>query len=252
MEAARAFTDNTGVRGTLVYVESEPTASDDLRYLSTYADSFRETRLPSGKVVRGSGHAVIFADMLKAVVRDVPRAVALSLGLTLVTVLLAFRRGASSLAVLFALGVGSAGMASFLWAANVKLNFLNFAALPVTFGIGVDYAVNVAQRHHAEGARSVTSTLRTSGGAVVLCSLTTVLGYLALLGSHNQAIRSLGSLGVVGEVSCLLSAVLVLPALWLTLETQAHRAPRVWSRFRPRPGEAGDVPSGSSGPHTAT
>ena len=28
-------------------------------------------------------------------------------------------------------------------------------------------------------------------GAVVLCSLTTLLGYIALLGSHNRAIRSL-------------------------------------------------------------
>ncbi len=218
-ETARPFTDKSGTRGTLVFVEGEPTTSEDLRYLVRYADSFRETRLPSGKVVRGSGHAVIFADMLKAVVRDIPRAISLSLFLTVVTVLVTFRRASRALSVLFALAVGSAGVAAFLYLAKVKLNFLNFAALPITFGIGVDYAVNVAQRYYADGNKNVASALRTSGGAVVLCSLTTILGYLALLGSHNQAIRSLGTIGVVGEVSCLMAAVLVMPAMWLALRS---------------------------------
>jgi predicted RND superfamily exporter protein len=105
----------------------------------------------------------------------------------------------------------------------VKLNFMNFSALPITFGIGVDYAVNVVQRYRADGGRDVIRALRTTGGAVVLCSLTTILGYLALLGSANRAIRSLGLIAVVGEVSCLLAAVTVLPALWLLVERRRDR-----------------------------
>ncbi len=222
-ELADTFTEKDGTRGTLVFVESEPTTNDDLHYLLRYADSFRETRLVSGKLVRGSGYAVIFADMLKAVVRDIPRAVSLSLVLTLAAVLLAFRGRSQSLVVLFALLVGSAGVGGFLYLGHVKLNFLNFAALPITFGIGVDYAVNVAQRYYADGKRDILAALRTSGGAVVLCSLTTMLGYIALLGSHNQAVRGMGMIAVVGEVSCLLAAVLALPALLLVHRT--WRAP---------------------------
>ena len=48
-------------------------------------------------------------------------------------------------------------------------------------------------------------------------SLTTMLGYLALVGSKNQAVHSLGVLAVLGEICCLLSAVLVLPAALLVL-----------------------------------
>jgi predicted RND superfamily exporter protein len=51
-----------------------------------------------------------------------------------------------------------------------------------------------------------------------LCSLTTTLGYLALLRSINQAIRGLGMLAVMGEVACLFAAVLVLPAALVWLE----------------------------------
>jgi predicted RND superfamily exporter protein len=233
---ADRFTDLNGVRGALVYIEADPAAGDDLRKLVRYADAFRETRLPSGKVVRGSGSAVILADMLRAVVRDVPRAISLSMVLTVLMVLAAFRRGPYLAAVLFALAVGCGGVASFLYFGDIKLNFLNFAALPITFGIGVDYAVNVAQRHEANGGRDIVGVLRTSGGAVVLCSLTTMLGYLALLGSHNAAIRGLGAIAAVGELSCLLAAVLVMPSLWRLLERNPQAGGLSWALhpFRPR------------------
>ena len=216
---ARPFEEKDGTRGRLVVIEPEPTSSTDLRYLLKYSDSFRETRLASGKIVRGSGRAVIFADILRSVVHDIPKAVALSLGLTLLAVLVTFRRGGwYALSVLFALLVGVAGETVFLYFGDVKINYLNFVALPITFGIGVDYAVNVVQRYRADGGTDVLAALRTTGGAVVLCSLTTMLGYAALVGSHNRAIRSLGTIAVVGEVSCLLAAVTVLPALWLLVE----------------------------------
>ena len=221
---ARPFAEKDGTRGRLVVVEPKPSKSTDIRYLIQYSSSFRETRLPSGKVVRGSGRAVIFSDILQAVVRDIPRAVSLSLALTLLTVLITFRKGGRhALSVLFALLVGVAGEVIFLYFADVKINFLNFAALPITFGIGVDYAINVVQRYRADGSRDVLAALRTTGGAVVLCSLTTMLGYLALVGSHNRAIRSLGTIAVVGEVSCLLAAVLVLPSLWFLVERRRGR-----------------------------
>jgi predicted RND superfamily exporter protein len=178
--------------------------------------------------VRGSGRAVIFSDILEAVVHDIPRAVSLSLALTLLAVLVTFRRGGRhALSVLFALAVGVAAEVLFLYGRGIKINFLNFAALPITFGIGVDYAVNVVQRYRADGSRDILAALRTTGGAVVLCSLTTMLGYLALLGSENRAIRSLGLIAVVGEVSCLLAAVSVLPALWLLIERRrpARKSP---------------------------
>ena len=175
-----------------------------------------------------AGRAVIFSDILKSVLHDVPRAVSLSLALTLAAVIVTFRRGGwHALSVLFALAVGVGGEALYLYGRGIKINFLNFAALPITFGIGVDYAVNVMQRYRADGSRDILAALRTTGGAVVLCSLTTMLGYLALLGSENRGIRSLGVIAVVGEVSCLLAAVTVLPALWFLVERarQATRDP---------------------------
>jgi predicted RND superfamily exporter protein len=222
---AERFTDARGVRGALVYIESNPEVGDDLRKLVRFADAFRETRLETGKVVRGSGSPVILADMLRAVVRDVPRSIALSVVLTIVAIFVAVRGTRHVLSVLFALVVGCAGVAIYVDLAGARLNYLNFAALPITFGIGVDYAVNVVQRHAADGQRDVLRVLRTSGGAVVLCSLTTMLGYVALLTSHNGAIRSLGAIAAMGELSCLLAAVLVMPSLWHLLARVQRSGP---------------------------
>jgi predicted RND superfamily exporter protein len=227
-DTARPFTEKDGRRGLLVAIEPTAGKSDaDLRYLLRWADSFRETRLPNGDLVRGSGRAVIFADMLRSVVRDIPKCIALSLAMTIIAVGITFRRGVSSSAVLASLAIGVGWVVLGMFAADTRIHFLNFIALPITFGIGVDYAVNVVQRYDAERARlpegdgkgaSILDALRHTGGAVVLCSLTTTLGYLALLRSTNQAIRGLGLLAVTGEVACLLAAVLVLPAALLWFE----------------------------------
>ena len=213
-DLARPFTERDGTRGRIVFIEPTAGKNDsDLRYLLRWADAFRETTLPNGEIVRGSGRAVIFADMLRAVVKDVPRAIALSLAMTVLTVLITFRRVARWGAVLAALGVGLGWLALAMAATHLAINFFNFVALPITFGIGVDYAVNLVQRYDLDPDAGIARVLESTGGAVILCSLTTTLGYLALLGSINQAIRGLGLLAVIGEVCCLFAAVLVLPSL---------------------------------------
>ena len=55
------------------------------------------------------------------------------------------------------------------------MTFLNFIALPITFGIGAEYALNVVTRYREE--RNISRTVITTGAAVALCSWTTIVGY---------------------------------------------------------------------------
>jgi hypothetical protein len=82
----------------------------------------------------------------------VPPAILFSFAATVLVVLVAFRGGRASFAVLAALVVGIGWMGGMLVLLRVKLQFLNFIALPITFGIGVDYAVNIVARYVREGA----------------------------------------------------------------------------------------------------
>ena len=83
---------------------------------------------------------------------------------------------------------------------GLKVNFLDFVALPITLGISVDYAVNVvarddgpAERGSSDRSADLGQALATTGGAVVLCSWTTIVGYGSLLLSANAGIRSFGA-----------------------------------------------------------
>jgi len=76
------------------------------------------------------------------------------------------------------------------------------------------------------GAASGAGALAT-GGAVALCSFTTIVGYGSLLAARSRALRGFGALAILGELSCLLAAVVVLPA--------AVAAASAWRRRRAAP-----------------
>ncbi len=211
---ARPFTEADGTRGTIVYIApTEGRSVYDAHYLMRWADAFREVRLPDGSVIRGTGDPVIFSDMLLNIAEDAPRAILLSLVGTVLVILVAFRGRRFGWLALGSLVIGIAWLLAFLAIRDIKLNFLNFVALPISIGVGADYAINVMKRRELAGEARLHRVLVETGGAVVLCSLTTTLGYLALLLSINRAVRSFGLAAAVGEVTTLVAAMIVLPAI---------------------------------------
>jgi predicted RND superfamily exporter protein len=183
-----------------------------------FAREIRSIPLPRADIPMASG-MLVFADVLGAIREDGPRATWLSFAGVVALVLVAFTVGrrsrrslADALRVLVALLVGVVWFLALGIALKLRLNMLNFIALPITFGIGVDYATNVIQRRRVDEARSIADVVRTTGGAVALCSLTTIIGYSSLLVARNQALVSFGLLADLGEVACLLAALVALPA----------------------------------------
>ena len=216
--AKRPFQEKDGTVGNIVYVAPTPGRSlYDAGYLMQWANSFREVKLPDGSIVRGTGDAVVFSDMLLAISDAAPRVVlAAFLGTTLV-ILFAFRGRSEGWMALGTLALGVGWLVGVLYLTDTKLNFLNFVALPIAIGIGADYAINVMKRRQIEGDAGIERAFVETGGAVVACSLTTLSGYAALLLSVNGAVRSFGLAAGVGELSTQLTAMLVLPAALYSL-----------------------------------
>jgi hypothetical protein len=217
------FSERDGSRGRLVVVD--PMLSDELRTREGLFGYVARIRRAADSVAPGlavAGTFPTFADLFQSIERDGPKATAIAFGAVLTLLVLLFRRPRDVFWVASSLFVGVVWLAGLVVAFDLKINFLNFIALPITFGIGVDYAVNIYQRYRQEGRGSILHVLRTTGGAVWLCSLTTIIGYSSLLTAQNRAFYSFGLLAVLGEVTCLLAAALSL-ASWLRL------------RDRPRP-----------------
>lgn len=211
---AQPFRERNGDLGKVVYVSPAKGKSlNDLHYLMLWANSFREVKLANGDVIHGSGNPVVFSDMLLNIAEDAPRAALMSLGGTLLVIMFAFRWRAAGFGALLTLLLGICWLVATLYVFKIKLNFLNFVAIPVAIGAGADYAINIMKRRELEGAAGIERAFVETGGAVVACSMTTLCGYLALLLSINGAVRSFGLAAAVGELATQLSAMLVLPAV---------------------------------------
>ena len=195
----------------------------DGRYMMVWAKAARAIDLEDGGRVAVAGNATVFADLVEAIWNDAPRAILLAFLATVLIVLVAFRSWQNRLLTIFTLLVGVLWMGSLMFGLGIKLNFLNLIAFPITFGNGVDYAVNVMRRFEGERDsgiglnESVKRAVQGSGGAVILCSLTTIIGYLTLYASSNQALNSFGAAMAISEITCLAAAVVTLPAILLFL-----------------------------------
>jgi uncharacterized protein len=181
--------------------------------LIRFATAVRELHLPDGHTVTTSGSSVIFADIVAAIESDGTRVTLIALAGLILMVVVIVGRNRQAVAVMVGTVGGSLLMIAVCALAGIKVNFLDFVALPITLGLGIDYAINVAHRQHAEEIPDPITTLRTSGSAVFVCSLTTMIGYGSLLVSENLAIRGFGTASLIGEITTVLTALVLVPAL---------------------------------------
>jgi predicted RND superfamily exporter protein len=126
------------------------------------------------------------------------------------------RRAGAFVRVGGALCAGVAVMIGIAVLLGDKLNFFNFVALPTTFGIGIDYAINIEERIRQRGRdrTAIAAAVAECGPPVVLASMTSVIGYASLLTADSRALSSFGALAILGELCCVAIAVAVVPAGW--------------------------------------
>jgi len=214
---ASQYTEKDGRRGRLIFANTAPGVNGwDGRHLMRLSRDVRALGLPAGTEVAGS--AFVFADMVEAIRRDGPRATLVAFLGVLIVIALTMGLGRYGLVTAASATLGTAAMLALSSLAGLKINFLDFVALPLTMGIGTDYAANVVSRAREEGARRA---VLTTGGVVVVCSFTTIVGYASLLAAENAGIRSFGLAATLGELACIAAGVFAGPVL---LEAIEHRS----------------------------
>ncbi|HMJ10934.1 MAG TPA: MMPL family transporter [Polyangiaceae bacterium] len=207
-------------RNVLVYPKLGAGTWDAQRIHAFTAD-LREAAKVHGNDTPIAGSLLLSSDIASAISKDGPRMTLLALFTVLAICVLTFRSVGLSFAAVGSLLAGVLLMLGTLGWLGARLNFSNFVALPITFGIGADYSINVLKRFQSEGRASIDRVVTNTGGAVALCSVTTVIGYGSLLVAQNRALFSFGVLAVAGELACLLTAILGLPAALRFLQRES-------------------------------
>jgi hopanoid biosynthesis associated RND transporter like protein HpnN len=158
-----------------------------------------------------TGHPVTHRAFTEMVHEGFEQAVALAAGAVLLLVLLDLRRPRGILLALVPVAVGLGCTSLVMFLTGLKWNYANLMGLPILIGTGVDYGVHLA--HRAEQEDSVADAARTTGKAIALSGLTTLIGFGSLILGNHWGVRSLGLVLVIGIVAALVTTLVVLPGL---------------------------------------
>jgi len=210
------FRERDGTIGRIAAITAKPDAKLELGpNLENFATAVRNVPV-EGQLYDAAGENVVFADLLENIAHEGPVTTLLSLVGVIILVVSFFRTSRASILVIGTLVTGVILMGGAAVALRLKINFFNFIVFPVTFGVAVDYGANVVSRVRERGGKVLPSLVEV-GPAVALCSWTSIIGYSSLLFAMNRALRSFGRYAVIGEVTSIISALVLLPALRLLI-----------------------------------
>lgn len=222
-QVKRPFRAKDGTLGEFAYVYPS-VALRDGRNAIAFAADVGEIRTEDGRVFHAVSSSIIFADMLVMVREEGARSVLITFAAVFLLVLFDLRRLGGTLIVLTPLAVGLLWLVGAMALFDLEINLFNMVAIPTLIGIGVDNGVHLYHRYRLEGHGSIVRVLRHTGLAVVLSSVTTMVGFSGLVLAHHPGLNSIGILALLGIGATMVAALTVLPAA-LRLWEPRRRAP---------------------------
>ena len=118
-------------------------------------------------------------------------------------------------------GVGL--MLGSMWLLGEKLNYINMIALPVIIGIGVDDGVHFFHRILHEGRGGLEKAVTSVGRAMLMTSLTTMIGFGSLMFYLMRGMASMGLALFIGVGMCFVVTLTLLPALTIVFDSWIFR-----------------------------
>ena len=177
-----------------------------------------------GIAPRATGAPVTILEAGKTVVQAFLQALALSIGLITLLLLVLLRSLRDMLLVFVPMALSAVFTLAIAVLLDMTMNFANVIVLPLLFGLGVASGVHfVLRERHSNNPQALlrTSTPR----AVILSAATTIASFGSMALSTHPGTASMGVLLTVALVMTLICTILVLPAL-MTVVPRHHAADR--------------------------
>jgi len=177
-----------------------------------FVNEIRDALKGTGAQVTGT--PVQLYEYTKLLVDSYIIAAAYATAAIIVMVLLHFRSIVCVLLALLPVAMGMVWMSAIMGIAGMAFNPANVMTLPLVIGVGVTSGVHILNRFSEEQTPAILG--RSTGKAILVSALTTVAGFGSLMIAKHQGIQSLGFVMAVGTATCMMAALIFLPA-FLTL-----------------------------------
>ncbi len=178
--------------------------------LIRFAKEIGTTKI-DGNEYHAAGMAVIFADLAEMVLRDGRRFIIFAAIAILIILLVVFRKIRVASFALLPLIMGMIWMVGLMDISGWHINFMNIVVFPVVFGYGVSSGIHLIHRYIESD--SVSIAVHRTGSAVAASSITTLMGWAALLVSQHRGLESMGILACFGIAGALIVSLVVMPSM---------------------------------------
>jgi len=162
---------------------------------------------------RATGFPPVFRALIDVIGRDGRNAAILTIFVVFVLLLIDFRNVRHALIAMIPLMAGMVWMVGILHLIGRQLDVVNVMAIPLIIGIGIDDGVHIIHRWRREGRGSVKTVFASTGKAILLTSLTTMLAFGSLMFSLWRGYGSLGTALLIGVGACFITTVFILPGI---------------------------------------
>ncbi len=159
-----------------------------------------------------TGTNVLGRELKRIFLRDARRAAVLGIVLVAALLLVDFRSLRLTAVAMAQLVCGIVLMMGVMYALGMQINYANAFVATMIMGVGIDYGIHLVHRLHRNGGRIDDGVLETGKG-VVLAAATNIAGFGTLMLGNYPALRSLGVMALIGSITCLLTALTLVPAL---------------------------------------
>ena len=200
------------------------------RYANKSRDQFLITVYPSGNIFDGeflnqfvsdvelisekaTGMGPLTVATLAIFGQDGRNAIMLTIAIVLILLLIDFKRPRIALMAFIPLFMGFCWMLGLMYLTKIPLNMMTVMGLPLIIGIGIDDGVHVIHRWLAEGKGQVRTIFASTGKAIFLTTLTTMLAFGSLMFSVFPAYGQFGGSLFLGVGACFLTTVVFLPGI---------------------------------------
>jgi hopanoid biosynthesis associated RND transporter like protein HpnN len=183
-------------------------------------------KMPEFKGIRGglTGVPVLEYEEMATSQRDISIATVLSLSLTVILLLFAFRGLLNVIAAMVSLIVGICLSFGFATLAVGHLNILSMVFAIMLIGLGIEYGIQVVLRYQEElrggsaGLAAIETGLTANIRSIIMAAATVALAFATFALTDFKGIAELGIIAAGGVFICVAATFTVLPAMLILLE----------------------------------
>ena len=214
---------NISIKGEL----SEDERTKIITALHEHVDNFNASN--ENLLARVTGDTIIHEDIYRMMDRDNSALIPAAIVLVAIILFLVFKRLSDILIALLIVALGSMWAVGIMGYLGLDFTVFHVALVPLLIGLGVDYSIHMLNRYYEERGkgqrvkRAILISTATVGVAVLISTITTMVGFSSFMTSNLVPFRTLGAFAALGILFMFILSLTFLPAVLVVRDRRSTK-----------------------------